>query len=191
MNPVDLRSILSKIAENDEMAFRKLFEIYSDNVFGFVFKLTHSKTLSEEAVQDVFMKIWINRETLNSIQFFPAYLLTIAKNHALNTLRRLALEEKAKHLLEKEMPYEHETGEQFVYHEHMAVLQQAVAKLPPQQQLVYKLCHREGLKYDEVAQQLNISRLTVKTHMQKALRAIKTHLQDAFCVLFFLFGEYL
>jgi RNA polymerase sigma-70 factor (ECF subfamily) len=49
-----------------------------------------------------------------------------------------------------------------------------IRKLPPQQQLIYSMCRHEGLQYDEVAQRLKISKLTVKTHMQQALKTIKT-----------------
>jgi len=60
-----------------------------------------------------------------------------------------------------------------VQSEHYDDLNQAVNKLPPQQQLVYKMCYHEGLRYDEVAEKLQISHLTVKTHMQQALRTIR------------------
>jgi RNA polymerase sigma-70 factor (ECF subfamily) len=68
-----------------------------------------------------------------------------------------------------------ETEETVIYQDYQNILNQAIDRLPPQQKLVYGLCHGEGLKYEEAAQRLHISRLTVKTHMQQALRTIKSH----------------
>ncbi|MNY10648.1 ECF RNA polymerase sigma factor SigE [compost metagenome] len=55
------------------------------------------------------------------------------------------------------------------------LLQSGINLLPPQQKLVYQLCHQEGLKYEEVAEKLNLSPLTVKSHMQHALRFLRAY----------------
>jgi RNA polymerase sigma-70 factor (ECF subfamily) len=57
------------------------------------------------------------------------------------------------------------------------LLQEAVSLLPPQQQQVFRLAKVEGLSHEAIAAQLNISRLTVKTHMAKALQSIRNHLR--------------
>jgi RNA polymerase sigma-70 factor (ECF subfamily) len=168
--------LLDLIASGDQNAFRQIFEAYSGKVYGFALKLTHSRPLSEEIVQDVFMKIWINRESLEAIRSLPAYLFTLTRNHSFNILKRIAIEEAAKLTLSKKLSgINHETEETIIFHESEQLLNQAISKLPPQQRLVYSMCQQEGLKYEEVAQRLKISRLTVKTHMQQALRSIKLH----------------
>ncbi|MNX54794.1 RNA polymerase sigma factor [compost metagenome] len=68
-----------------------------------------------------------------------------------------------------------ETEEYIIFKDSEKILNQAIEQLPAQQKLVYSLCHQEGLKYDEVAQKLNISKLTVKTHMQHALRFLRNY----------------
>ena len=167
---------LELIAAGDQNAFRRIFETYSNKVYGFALKLTRSTTLAEEIVQDVFMKIWINRESLEAIRSFPAYIFTLTKNHTFNTLKRIAIEEAAKNTLGKKMNVaNYETEDAVNYNESQRLLNQAINNLPPQQKLVYSMCQQEGLKYEEVAQRLKISRLTVKTHMQQALRSIKSH----------------
>lgn len=172
----DDRYLLDRIAVGDQHAFREIFNSWSGKVFGFALKLTHSKSLSEEIVQDVFMKIWINRESLEAIQSFPAYLFTLTRNHTFNNLKRIAIEEAARIKLGKKLTESnYDTEETINFRESERLLNQAISKLPPQQRLVYSLCQQEGLKYEEVAQRLNISRLTVKTHMQQALRSIKNH----------------
>lgn len=184
----ELKSVVSRVATGDEAAFRQLFELYSNKVFGFVFRITKSKVVAEEVVQDVFLKIWINRESLIRVDYFPSYLSAIARNHVFNLLKRKALEEQAKHRLQYELPQmSFETDEQINYRDYNNILKEVVNQLPPQQQKIYKLCHKKGLKYDEVALKLNISRLTVKTHMQKAIRTIKSHFEGVVSVFLLLF----
>ncbi len=144
--------------------------------------------MAEEVVQDVFMKVWMNRESLRDVEYFPAYLSAIAKNHAFNLLKRKALEEQVKLVLQRDLPQSScETEERVAYRDYNTILKEVVSQMPPQQQKVYKLCHKKGLKYDEVAVKLNISRLTVKTHMQKAIRTIKSHFESVVSTFLLIF----
>ncbi|HTJ48486.1 MAG TPA: RNA polymerase sigma-70 factor [Cyclobacteriaceae bacterium] len=158
------------MALSDPEAFGQVFRKYSNKIYIYALKLTRSKSLSEEIVQEVFIKIWVNRSSLTSIDYFPSYLYTITKNHTFNILKHISVEVKSKaQYLDKSL----ELQPSSVQSEHYDDLNQAVNKLPPQQQLVYKMCYHEGLRYDEVAEKLQISHLTVKTHMQQALRTIR------------------
>lgn len=172
----DIRSLLELLSQGDEQAFRRIFDAYSSKVYGFALKLTRAQSMAEEIVQDVFMKVWINREAMATVDYFSSYLYTITRNHTFNLMKRVALEAHAKSALGKELSEAHrETEEAFIEKESRQILNQAIDRLPPQQRMVYSLCYQQGLKYEEVAQRLNISRLTVKTHMQQALRNIKLH----------------
>jgi RNA polymerase sigma-70 factor (family 1) len=185
----DLKPTLSRIVNGDEIAFREIFDLFSPKVYGFAMKLTHSAALSEEIVQDVFVKIWVGRESLENVNYFPSYLYTITRNHTFNILKKLAVEERIKKILIRDLAEEQdESQENTLYQEHHHLLVNAVSQLPPQQRLVYSLCHQQGLKYEEVAEQLNISRLTVKTHMQKALRTIRSHFKSTLTLIFILSG---
>jgi len=167
---------LKRVCEGDALAFRKLFEQFSPKVYGFALKITHSASAAEEIVQEVFLKIWMNRSELTKVDQFQAYLFTVTKNFALNILKRLAVEEKAKaHFLRQQSVSRCETEEAVILREYQDILKNAIDRLSPQQKVVYSLCHSEGLKYEEAALKLRISRLTVKTHMQQAIRSIKAH----------------
>jgi RNA polymerase sigma-70 factor (ECF subfamily) len=171
----DIKYLLEQLSKHDEIAFRQIFHAFSDQVYSFSLRLTRSKENAEEIVQDVFMKIWMNRESLSAIDNFSAYLYTITRNLALNNLKRFALEQRVKMALQQQLPVKDHVTEQTVIHrDYQQFLNKAISHLPPQQRLVYSMCHEEGLRYEEVAQRLKISKLTVKTHMQHALRAIKS-----------------
>lgn len=172
MESENLKLILCQIAVGDENAFRFVFTKYSGKVYTYALKLTHTTELAQEIVQEVFVKIWIGREKLVTIDCFPSYLYCITKNHALNQLKRLSVEQKIKIAFNKQSAAT--ADERSPVSEHENTLRGAIDRLPPQQQLVYKMCYHDGLKYDEVAKQLSISRFTVKTHMQQALKSIRS-----------------
>ena len=126
------------------------------------------------------MKIWVGREKLPEISCFSAYLNTITRNHIYNALRKLANEEL---LLEKLLSpssaaYRPDTAiENMSLRELQEALQKVMDTLTPQQKKVFELSRMEGLKHEEIALRLNISRETVKKHVSEALRVIRGQLQ--------------
>lgn len=183
-------TLLLKIAEGDEFAFRHLFEQYWDNIYGVAFTFTKSPVIAEEMVQDVFVKIWINREQLPQVKKFSDYLFIIARNHIFSVLRKKIYEEPfSDHLKEYFREASNLPDQQLLYRETEHLVQEAVAQLPPQQKLIYSLSRKDGLNQDEIANRLNISKNTVKSHMSKALQFIRNYLQmhtevGAFAILY-------
>lgn len=172
-------STIIGVSQGDAGAFKALFECFSPKVYGYALKITHCELTAEELVQDVFLKIWLNRRSLGAVEHFPAYLFTITRNAAFNILKRLAIEQEAKAEFAKQSSQRQTNPEEAaIYGDYQHILAKAIDRLSPQQKSVYSLCHGEGLKYEEAAQKLHISRLTVKTHMQQALRAIRAHIRE-------------
>lgn len=126
------------------------------------------------------MKIWVGREKLPEINCFSAYLNTITRNHIYNALRKVANEEL---LLEKLLSPQSAANRPDAPLENMSLrelqdaLQKVMATLTPQQKKVFELSRMEGLKHEEIALRLNISRETVKKHVSEALRIIRAQLQ--------------
>ena len=172
--------ILQEVAQGNERAFTMLFRQYSSKVYSFALKLTRSEEIAEEVVQEVFMKIWLNRAGLPEIREFGAYLNRVNKNHCLNVIKRLASETRIHHEISRgSTEFSLETEQHIAYRATQELLDQAIGKLTPQQQKVYRLCHIDGLKYEEAAGQLNISPGTVHSHMKQALKLIRSHLEHA------------
>lgn len=173
------QDVLAKIAEGDQYAFTLLFKSYQQYIFVYGRKLTRSDEMAEEIVQDVFLKLWINREVLKSVDNIGAYLNTLTKNHSLNVLRKLARAAKSDEQVKmRATELDNSTVQQLNYNETKQMIDEVVAKLPEQQRRVYTYCHIEGMKYEEVAAEMNISARTVQAHMTQALKKIREHLRD-------------
>jgi RNA polymerase sigma-70 factor (ECF subfamily) len=173
----DESSILAQVSGGDEAAFRKLFDIYRDKIFFIAFKITKEESSAEDVVQEVFIKLWLNRQKLRELDSFVAYINTITRNHIFSQLRRLATEEVyLKDLVSSHHPESKDASDVILYNELKKMLDTAVARLPPQQKKVYQLGKIDGKKYEEIASLLNISKDTVKEHMTKASASIKAYL---------------
>lgn len=174
------RELLLSIAKNDEKAFRQLFNNYWSHIYSVAFAFTKSIVISEEIVQDVFLKVWIKRAELTSILNFKGYLFTIARNHIYNELRKKCCEESfVEKLYERVIEISSLPEQNLILKETQYLIDQAVARLPAQQRRVYELSRNGGLDYNQIADKLGISKLTVKSHMNKALHQIRQTYQSA------------
>lgn len=172
--------LLQLAANGGQDAFTELFMQNRHKLFSFLMRLTQSPEATEDVIQDIFMKLWRNKSSLAEIDNFSSYLFRMAQNQCITQFKRMAKETLILSRLASDSSASRSTTE-----DHIAVkevqeqLQQAVAKLTPQQKLVFTLSREKGLKYDEIAAELNISPSTVKNHMIDALRIIRQHFHSS------------
>lgn len=172
------KELIRLLAGDDASAFRQLFERYSDNIYGVAMAYTKSPDTAEEIVQDVFVKIWMNRSKLLLVERFDDYLFIVARNYILNHLRNNKKNKQFTTLLSEHFGgYTITPEDEFLVKESQKLIEQAVAALPPQQQIVYQLRRKQELSLDEIAGRLNISRNTARNHLNQALKQIKEYLR--------------
>lgn len=171
------RELLLRVAAGDEAAFTELFDQYWDHIYNVAFTLTKSRETARDIVQEIFIKVWIVREELPHKDSFPNFLFIVARNHILSELRKKIREAPFTDQLQayfRESPLE--ADQRLLYHESQALVHQAVNALPDQQRQVYLLTRENGWSQEKIAQHLQISKNTVKTHMSRALTAIREYL---------------
>ncbi len=168
---------LFNLAVGDQHAFRRIYDTYSNNIYKYSLHLLKSEELAHENVQETFLKLWNMRREASTVLNLESYLVTISRNAALDVLRKSRLTLRSEAIVkEKWVEGHNETNEKITLQDTRRILQEAIDQLPPQQKLVYQLCHQEGLKYNEAAAQLNISPNTVKLYMKLSLRFLRDYL---------------
>ena len=175
---LDQSDLLLRLQTGDEDAFAELFYTFYDKLFGFVFGLIHSKTKAEDITQEVFLKIWQNRTDMVDVENINPFLFRIAQNQAIDYLRKSAREVLATSI-HFELESQNNTPEPLellIDNELKDKLSEAVKQLPPQQQKIYTLYKEQGIKQDEIAKQLNLSRSTIQSHMKLAMGNIHKYL---------------
>jgi RNA polymerase sigma-70 factor (family 1) len=177
-SPIFNHSCLTDIADGDQRAFCHFFEAFKHKIYSFSYSFTKSPEAAEEITQEVFVKVWSNRESLTAVENIDAWLSTITRNLCFNYLKHLALERKATvRLMKTQTRTEDDVEEYLSYKERLAEIDEALEQLSPQQRLIFHLNRGKGLKNEEIARQLNLSPNTVKTHMVIALRKIRLFLE--------------
>ncbi len=165
------KEYLIRIADGDEKAFEVLLSKYSDLLGAYIYKLTHSRESAEEIVQDVFLKIWLNREALRSINNFQAWLYIVSKNSAINAVRKMVREKLDLSAMSLHDAPDQENQSDWLA-EKLSIVEKAITHLPPQQKKVYILSRKEGYSYKQIANEMNISTETVKKYLQHASRFV-------------------
>ena len=182
----DEQELLRRVARGDEDAFRRLYYQFQPFLATHIFRITDSRELTEEIIQDVFLKIWQTRENLYEIRSFKAYLLVISKNHALNAIKKIAREFDLllKYTLENK-PAESEDYKSAYY----SLLDEAIDNLSTRQKEVYLLSRHERLTYQQIAEKRGIGKESVKTHIELAIKNISEYVKKRLSVaaLFILF----
>lgn len=168
--------LVDQITKGDETAFSSLFYAYKDRLYGFVFSLTRSRVQSEDIVQDVFLKIWQNRAQLGDVENISTYIFKMVRNYAIDKLRRLAKEIEIREVLVGEDEHLHTPEKELLRKEQRELIQKALEKLPSQQRKIYSMHRLQGMKFDEIAQELGLSTSTVKNHIFRASENIRKDL---------------
>ena len=170
--------LLARVAEGDERAFGLLFHHYRSKIYSYAFHLSGDTAQADELVQEVFLKVWLNRDKIPHVLRFDNYLFTIARNQVFDMLKKMARESEFRQQIAGLFdPEANPVEDRLLTRENEVRLRQALDRLPPRQRLIFFLSRNQGMKHEEIADQLNISRHTVKTHLVQALKTLRTLLR--------------
>lgn len=178
------RILIIGLKYGDEECFAELFRKYYPRFRAYIYRLIHDNTQAEDILQNVFMKLWMNRLTLDENVSIVTYLFVLTRNEILNHIRYNRLHPLANGT---ETINESPVNNEFDYENLYALLLQIIEKqLPERRREIFKMNRFEHLSSSEIAQRLNISTRTVEKHIELALRTIRTKLGPILSILLIL-----
>lgn len=171
------QNLVIGIRKGDETAFERLFVLFYAELCRFASHYVNSRDVTENLVQDVFVRIWEAHHDLDPVQGIRAYLFRAVRNEAFKYVgqlkhRKVLIERRA----ESETIVEEDAEELLQYHELERAVQSALNSLPERRRQIFDLSRQHGLTYHEIAQVLNISIKTVETQMSRALHLLEERL---------------
>lgn len=165
-----------RIRSGDRAAFEQLFKAHYRPLCAFAMQYVKDTDGAQDLVQDLFFRLWQDRERTAITTSIKSYLFTAVRNRCLNAVstkgRMRSLNEEVDDRLEDEGRSEAEHAER------AARVQAAIEGLPEERRKVFRLSRYEGLKYHEIAERLGISVKTVENQMGKALKTLREDLAD-------------
>jgi RNA polymerase sigma-70 factor (ECF subfamily) len=168
--------LADEIRRGNGAAFDRLFRKYYSPLCDFVMRIVKSHDATEDIVQEVFARLWIDRSDWIPEISVRAYLHKAVRNTALNYLKHLQV--ITSWSSKQPETYSNDVVEEVANRELLSALQEAIEQLPDGSRTIFLLSREEGLTYTEIADVLNISKKTVETQMGRALKTLRRHVLE-------------
>jgi len=174
------KKLIDRLKNGDMVAFDAFYKIYSGRLFGFVFSIIKQELDAEGIVQEVFIKIWESRHKIADYSTFESFLFSIAHNTTISLLRKRLNEKKyLEHLRSIQVEISStDIIEEIHFNEIKEKFDHLINRLSPRQKEIYLLSREDGLTHKEIAEKLGISKNTVEIHMSKAIKFIKSNIDN-------------
>lgn len=167
---------LDGLKKGERAAFDFVYKKYSKPLLQRLQRMVKLPEIVDELLQDIFLKVWTNRETIDLDKSFKGWIFTIAQTTVYTYYRKLALDKKMQqHTLDVFVEFYEQTEEYLFNKERIQLLNNAVDQLPPQRKEIFRLCKIEGKSYQEAAEQLAISPSTVSNQLVSATKSVKRY----------------
>ena len=172
---------------DDEKMFEFIFKAYFPRLMAFARKFVEDRSVAEDIIQDVFLKVWINRKEIEE-ETFKSYLFTLVRNACMNYVKHKRIADNCsldiQDTITKEGLYYadffSDPLHQTIFNEINQEIENVIEGLPDQTKRVFRLSRFEGMKNSEISELLNISIRTVEKHNTKALQKLKIQLSAHF-----------
>ena len=170
------KELILQLRKGKVKAFDALFQKYSPKLYSFVLSYTGSIEEAEDITQEVFFRVWQNRDKLDPDLSFNAYIIVIARNLVLNLFRKKTQNSKYASYSKHRSTLTNQTEDYIVFSELQHHSHLSMEKLPTRCKQIFMLSRQQGLSVKEISEQLNVSPSTVENQINKALKLIRKEL---------------
>ena len=168
--------LVIKMRAGDVSAFDSLYWRYYQVVYRNILKLTKDPLVSEDILQEVFIRLWEKRQDINFEQPVVNWIFVISFNLSIDYTRKKLREQELHRKLLLDTNAIPQNGS--VYEDYYQLLKRAIEQLSPQKQRIVKLCKLEGMTYEEAAAEMKISRHTVKEYLSAAMASLGEYVRQ-------------
>ena len=174
--------LITRAVAGDRGAFESLYDRYSAAVFGVALKMLGDREVAEDAVQEIFWRVWRRLASFDRSRAFAPWLFGIAHNYCIDELRRRKVRpqpvyEDDDHPILSDIPDDVDVGEAATLADQRRILREALDQLPEEQRQALLLAYYGGLTQQEIAARLGNPLGTVKTRMRLGLQKLRALLQ--------------
>lgn len=173
--------IVRKLKRGDKASFKVLFDACHHGLFNYLYFRSKDAVLSEDLLQETFLKIWENRKKLDENQSVKAYLYKIANNLFLNHQRHLRIVDEHRNQIQSNS-FLDTNHPQFLMEEQefRIKLMSEIESLPDRTREIFLMSRVEALFNREIAERLEISLKTVEVHIGKALNQLSSSIPEEY-----------
>jgi RNA polymerase sigma-70 factor (ECF subfamily) len=171
------RRVIEQLREGSKEAFHDLFEAYGPKILAFAISYLKDHADAEEMLQEVFLKLWETRSSLDPSKNIKSFLFKICINLIYDFIRKKNIKQVyVDYSLQNNSFQENNTWHEVIYNDMQNYLQLLISSMPEQRQHIYRLSKEDGLTNEEIAQQLHLSQRTVENQLYRAVLFLKNKL---------------
>ncbi|MBK8505627.1 MAG: sigma-70 family RNA polymerase sigma factor [Saprospiraceae bacterium] len=175
----ELHTHLERFKLGDSDSFVKIYNRYSSHVYHFCLSLTKCPQDAEEITSDVFVRIWQKKAIIDTSVCLQPLLIKVTRDLTWNYLKKMARKKEQHVFIENYLNTVVEvTDDAVIFSEYEAMIQQALKNLTPQQRKIFSLRYFTGKDLNQISEELQISKNTVKVHLAKSKRMILHYLSN-------------
>ena len=174
---------VKNIRRGDSDSFESLFNFYCQKLINFSRRYVWDKQSAENIVQDIFLKIWQNRNVLDPSKSIKTYLFAAVKNESLKHLRHADVHKRWAEFISLSQDRAIDPEKTLSENETKKEIENAISSLPEKCREIFTMSKFDKLKYSEIAGILNISIKTVETQMGRALKKLRERLKTIITLL--------
>lgn len=168
------QTLFQRISEGDEQAFYQFYTEYRPQLRSFALQVTRTDADADDVLQETFMRIWLSRDTLTSIDKPRSWVFTVNARVCLEYVRRKLSHKKRDSLGGHSAGADPATPFDLAHvNEIAAVIQQTIERMPAQRRRIFRLSRDDGKKPAEIAEILGISNGTVRNVLMTALKEVR------------------
>ncbi|MPR33096.1 RNA polymerase sigma factor [Salmonirosea aquatica] len=168
--------LLRNVVEGDQEAFAELYNYYRVPALKFCFALLKDQEEAENALHEVFIKIWEKRAHIRPDLNFNSYLFTCLRNFVFDHFKRMEKDQRLREAYVNRMEHSTESDEAIRHDERDQFVQNVIARLSEKRKKIILLNIYEGKSYQEIAELMKISKNTVKNQLVKAKQILRDQL---------------
>ena len=185
---IDEIQCIKELRNGSYQAFTQIYEAYADRLYSFVLKQLKNRSLTQDIVQDTFLRLWDNRSQLNSFGNLQAFIFTIAKHQVIDYFRKQVNELQFEDFMEycENQATDVSPEDILLYDEFLQQLQQSKKVLSQRELEIYELCREKHIPIKQIAEQLDLSEQTVKNYLTSALKILRSEMMK-YNILFIFF----
>lgn len=174
--------LISGLKEGSPECFKLVYDLYAIRLYSFAYSLTKSKEDSFDIVQEVFERLWTNRQKLSDEKSLESFLFVIGKNLFVSAYRKRLSSQKYEDFTEylDEQKDNNTAESDMEYDEFKKILNAAINSLPARQRQIVVLSKYKGMKNSEIADTLTLSEQTVKNQLSLGLKTLRESLGKAY-----------
>lgn len=192
---LDEATTVNQIRQGNDTVFERVFKEHFNPLYAYAFTMLKDAVIAEEVVQTLFLKLWEKHQVLTINTSLKSYLYRATYNDCMNIIKHEHVKQKYQtHVTHSTHTVHESTSHRLHEHELKQELEKALLKLPEKCRTIFQMSRFDELKYQEIADQLQISIKTVENQMGKALRILRLALADylpvlIYCLLNLFFGQ--